>query len=70
MVYQPQIDTATGKIAGVEALVRWNHPELGPISPAKFIPIAESSGLIIPLSDMIMRKINDDVRLSSNKISR
>ena len=67
MVYQPQIDTATGKIAGVEALVRWNHPELGPISPAKFIPIAESSGLIIPLSDMIMRKINDDVRLSSNK---
>ena len=67
MVYQPQIDTATGKIAGVEALVRWNHPELGPISPAKFIPIAESSGLIIPLSDMIMRKINDDVRLWSNK---
>lgn len=60
MAYQPQIDTTTRRITGVEALVRWKHPSLGMISPAKFIPIAESSGLIIALGDAILQRVNDD----------
>ncbi|MFC5338054.1 putative bifunctional diguanylate cyclase/phosphodiesterase [Leucobacter denitrificans] len=46
IVYQPQVAVNTGEVHGAEALLRWNHPELGPISPAEFIPIAERSGLI------------------------
>jgi diguanylate cyclase (GGDEF)-like protein len=46
MVYQPQIDLATGTVIGVEGLTRWNHPTRGPVSPAQFIPIAERSDLI------------------------
>lgn len=53
--YQPVIDTATGEIAGVEALVRWLHPEHGIISPADFIPVAEETGLILPLGERVLR---------------
>ncbi len=70
MVYQPQIDTATGKVSGVEALLRWEHPELGSISPEKFIPVAESSGLIIPLGDWIFRRVNDDAVKAGSKFPR
>ncbi|MDM8546500.1 putative bifunctional diguanylate cyclase/phosphodiesterase [Candidatus Venteria ishoeyi] len=55
LYYQPQWDTFTQKIIGVEALLRWQHPELGAISPAEFIPIAEDAGLILPISDWVMR---------------
>ena len=51
--YQPQISCSSGKIVGVEALLRWKHPELGMIPPAKFIPIAEKTGLIIPIGEWI-----------------
>jgi diguanylate cyclase (GGDEF)-like protein/PAS domain S-box-containing protein len=53
--YQPQIDGTTDKIIGMEALVRWNHPSLGIVSPTKFIPLAESTGLIVELDRFVMK---------------
>jgi EAL domain-containing protein (putative c-di-GMP-specific phosphodiesterase class I) len=53
--YQPIVDLSTGRAAAVEAFVRWNHPQRGPISPAIIVPLAEETGLIRPLGDWVLR---------------
>ncbi len=55
LYYQPQIDLETEVITGMEALIRWNHPEKGIISPNKFIPIAEETGLVIPINEWVIK---------------
>ena len=60
--YQPQVNLLTGEIVGVEALLRWNNQELGSISPGEFIPIAEETGLIIPISEWVIRQVCDEVK--------
>jgi diguanylate cyclase (GGDEF)-like protein len=55
LYYQPQVSCNSNNIVGLEALIRWNHPKLGMISPGKFIPIAEQTGLIISIGEWIMR---------------
>jgi predicted signal transduction protein with EAL and GGDEF domain len=55
LVYQPQMDVATGKITGLEALLRWRHPEMGLVPPDTFIRVAENSGLILPMGEWVLR---------------
>lgn len=59
--YQPQVRVTTEKIVGFEALLRWKHPRLGPISPAKFVPIAEEAGLISQIGEWVLRTACQDM---------
>lgn len=56
LYYQPKIDAVTHRITGAEALIRWNHPEYGIISPSEFIPLAENSGIILDIDEWVLRE--------------
>jgi diguanylate cyclase (GGDEF)-like protein len=61
--YQPQMDIATGRVTGLEALLRWKHPELGLVPPGKFIHVAEGCGLILPIGEWVLKTACRQVKL-------
>ncbi len=67
LAYQPQLNLKTGHIRGAEVLLRWHHPQLGPISPAEFIPIAEDTGLIAPISNWVVQQVCAQASLWQNQ---
>jgi predicted signal transduction protein with EAL and GGDEF domain/FixJ family two-component response regulator len=70
LLYQPQIEVRTSQIVGVEALVRWRHPERGIISPTEFIPLAEETGLIVPIGEWILRTACNQAMAWKHQTSR
>ena len=62
MYYQPQVEMTTGQICGAEALMRWNHPERGLLSPSEFLPFAEENGLMVAISDWMLEAVCSDIQ--------
>src|SRR5207253_5883408 len=70
LFYQPLVDLTTRRILGFEALIRWQHPELGLLSPAHFISVAEISGLIIPIGEWVLRTACRQLKVWQRKFDR